>query len=270
MSVLILTLNESHNIVRCINSVSWSDDILVLDSHSADDTPDKAAELGARVYQRTFDSFADQRNYAIDTIGFKHDWVLHLDADEVVTAELRDEIGVVILRDDFSAYRIASRLMFMGKWLRYSGMYPIYQVRLGRKDALRFRQVGHGQREALEAVRVGTLKSPYLHFGFSRGIADWIERHNRYSSDEAKYGMQILQAGDGVFAGLLDFTDPVRRRRALKQLSVRLPCRPLLRFLYMYFLKLGFLDGHAGLVYCRLMSMYEYWTVIKMHEPRES
>ena len=131
-----------------------------------------------------------QRNYALDTIGFKHDWVLHLDADEVVTAALRDEIALAIADSRFSAYRIASRLMFMGRWLRFSGMYPSYQVRLGRKDSLRFDQVGHGQRESLGAGQVGTLKNPYLHYGFSKGLADWIERHNRYSTDEARFELQ--------------------------------------------------------------------------------
>jgi len=266
VSVLILTLNESGNIARCMNAVAWSDDIVVLDSFSTDETPVRAAALGARVHQRAFDTFADQRNYAIDAIGFRHDWVLHLDADEVVTDELRNEIAEVIQRDRYAAYRIASKLMFMGKWLRFSGMYPTYQVRLGRKDALRFQQVGHGQRETLEAARIGTLKAPYLHFGFSKGIADWIERHNRYSSDEARQGLRVLQENRVGLAGLFSLGDPVRRRRALKQLSVRLPCRPMLRFLYMYFLRLGFLDGRAGWVYCRLLAMYEYWTVLKMRE----
>jgi len=270
VSVLILTLNEASNIGRCMNALAWSDDIVVLDSLSTDDTPAKAAALGARVHQRAFDTFADQRNYAIDAIGFRHDWVLHLDADEVVTDELRDEIAEVIRRDRYVAYRIASKLMFMGKWLRFSGMYPTYQVRLGRKDALRFRQVGHGQRETLEASQIGTMKAPYLHFGFSKGIADWIERHNRYSDDEARQGLKVLQENGVGLSGLLSLGDPVRRRRALKQLSVRLPFRPLLRFLYMYLLRLGFLDGRPGFVYCRLLAMYEYWTVLKMRDLKDA
>lgn len=266
VSVLILTLNESGNIIRCMDAVAWSDDIVVLDSFSTDDTQAKAAALGARVYQRAFDTFADQRNYAIDVIGFRHDWVLHIDADEVVTDELRDEIAEVIRRPGFPAYRIASKLVFMGKWLRFSGMYPTYQVRLGRKDSLRFQQVGHGQRETLEASLIGSMKASYLHFGLSKGIADWIERHNRYSNDEARKGLQLLQEGGVGLSGLMSVKDPLRRRRAWKQLSVRLPCRPLLRFLYMYFLRLGFLDGRAGWVYCRLLASYEYWTVLKMRE----
>ena len=154
--------------------------------------------------------------------------------------------------------------MFRGRWLRYSGMYPTYQVRLGKKESLRFAQVGHGQRESLPAERIGTLKEPYLHYGFSKGLADWIERHNRYSSDEAKENLN--QAA--VTPSRLFSPDRTERRRALKALSVRLPFRPLLRFLYMYMLRLGFLDGRTGWTYCRLMAMYENWIVLKERELR--
>ena len=116
----------------------------------------------------------------------------------------------------------------------------------------------------LSPDQVGTLKNTYLHYGFSKGIADWIERHNRYSSDEALDGFE-KRATEKAYIGLFS-TDKTERRRALKRLSERLPFRPLARFLYMYFLKLGFLDGRAGWSYCRLMAMYEYWIVLKQRE----
>ena len=269
VSVLILTLNEAGNIGRCIASVTWSDDVVVLDSFSADATVERAAAGGARVYQRAFDNFAGQRNHALDHIEFRHDWVLHLDADEVVTDELAREIAASIQEPGFDAYRLASKMMFMGRWLRFSAMYPCYQVRLGRKDQLRFEQVGHGQREVIGAGQVGTLAAPYLHFGFSKGLADWLERHNRYSSDEAAKGVEWLRQGSGGLAGLFS-GDPSGRRRALKRLSVRLPLRPALRFIYMYVLRLGFLDGRAGFIYCRLLAMYEYWIVLKMRELKQA
>ncbi len=270
VSVLILTLNEQENIARCIQSVSWSDDIVVLDSFSSDDTVEIATSSGARVQQRAFDDFAGQRNHALDSITFQHDWVLHLDADEVVTSSLRDEIAEVIADPSFSAYRIASKLMFMGRWLRFSGMYPSYQVRLGRRDSLRFEQVGHGQRESQRTGRIGTLKHPYLHHGFSKGLADWIERHNRYSTDEAEFEMQASSGGNLWIRDLFMFSDRTRRRRALKLLAARLPCRPLLRFIYMYVLRLGFLDGRPGLIYCRLLAMYEYWIALKVRELKDA
>jgi glycosyltransferase involved in cell wall biosynthesis len=266
VSVLILTLNEAGNIQRCMDSVRWSDDIVVLDSFSIDDTVEQAQSAGARSYQRTFDDFARQRNYALDHIAFTHEWILHLDADEVVTAELRDEIAMAIADARFCAYRLASKLMFLGRWLRFSGMYPSYQVRLGRKGALRFEQVGHGQRESPGTGRIGTLENACLHFGFSKGLADWIERHNRYSTAEAMHEMQWLGRECVPLPDVFALSDRMRRRRALKILAARLPFRPVLRFVYMYVARLGFLDGYPGLVYCRLLSMYEYWIVLKVRE----
>lgn len=269
MSVLILTLNEAGNIRRCIESLAWCDDVVVLDSISTDATVDIAAACGARVYQREFDNFANQRNHALDHVEFKHDWILHLDADEVVTPELAHEMAAKVQDQRFVAYRIASKMMFMGKWLRYAGLYPSYQVRLGHKDRLRFEQVGHGQREALAADAVGTLRAAYLHYGASKGFADWLDKHNRYSSDEARRGLEVLRGGGGGLRGLFALGDPLARRRALKQLSVRLPFRPFFRFFYMYVLRLGFLDGRPGYVYCRLLAMYESWIVLKMRELKD-
>ena len=100
-------------------------------------------------------------------------------------------------------------------------------------------------------------------------MADWLERHNRYSSDEAVKGIELLWQGSGAMADLFS-RDPSSRRRALKRLSVRLPFRPALRFIYMYFLRLGFLDGRPGFIYCRLLAMYECWIVLKMRELKES
>lgn len=266
ISILLLTLNEEANLPACLASVAWSDDIVALDSYSQDATVTIAEQAGARVHQRVFDNFAGQRNHALDHIDFKHDWILHLDADEIVTPELRAEMLQAIDDDRFDAYRVPSKMMFFGQWLRYSGLYPSYQVRLGHRQRFRFKQVGHGQREDLDPDRVGTLTHPYLHYSFSKGLTDWFEKHNRYASDEARETLRLLAGRQGIdWLGLWS-SDPTRRRRALKALSSRLPFRPSLRFLYMYVLRRGFLDGRAGLTYCRLLSIYEYLIVLKTRE----
>jgi glycosyltransferase involved in cell wall biosynthesis len=266
VSVLILTLNEERNIGTCLAALRGFNDIVVLDSFSTDQTVQIANGLGARVYQREFDNFAGQRNFALENIDFSNEWILHLDADEALTTELLEEIRRAILDPNVDAYRIPSRLMFMGQWLRYSGMYPTYQVRLGRKRALRFAQVGHGQREDLDPRRVATLKQAYLHYSFSKGLADWFERHNRYSTDEARATVVRLREGGRVdWLGLIS-TAATRRRRAMKDLSMHMPFRPLLRFLYMYVLRRGFLDGRAGWTYCRMMATYEFMIVAKARE----
>ncbi len=129
----------------------------------------------------------------------------------------------------------------------------------------KFRQVGHGQKEDMEQSRIGTLNNPYLHYSFSKGFKDWFEKHNRYSSMEAEEitaasGNRQCRTGPGFALQ----PDPARRR-ALKELSFRLPFQATdARFIYMYILRLGFLDGHAGFVYCRLLAIYEYMIVLKI------
>jgi glycosyltransferase involved in cell wall biosynthesis len=238
----------------------------VIDSFSTDRTIEIAQAAGARVVQRAFDSFAGQRNFALQNVRFNHDWVLHLDADEVCTEPLRQEIQQAIFEPQFYAYRIPSKTIFLGQWLRFSGMYPCYQVRLGRHPVFRFKQVGHGQREDITPARVGTLKEPYLHYSFSKGFEDWFAKHNRYSSDEALDFIENCQGENLDWSSLLSFRDQTRRRRALKDLASHLPCRPICRFLYMYVLRMGFLDGRAGLKYCRMMAMYEAMIDLKVEE----
>lgn len=266
ISVLIITHNEATNILSCIQSLDWTDDIIVLDSYSDDNTLSMAQNLGARVYQRKFDNFAAQRNYALDSFEFKYDWVLHLDADEIVTSKLFDEMSQAIKINKYDAYQVPSKTMLFGKWLRYSGMYPVYQVRLGHKNRLRFKQVGHGQREDLSPNRIGTLKEPYLHYSFSKGFAHWLDKHNHYSTNEA---LEFIKSKDdfAIINWINIFSiNRTRRRRALNKLSYLFPFRPLQRFIYMYFFRLGFLDGYLGLIYCRLLAIYEYMIELKIRE----
>lgn len=264
VSVLILTLDEAANLPRCLAALQWTDDVVVLDSGSRDGTQAIAERAGARLFQRPFDNFANQRNHALDTVTFKYDWILHLDADEVVTPGLREELARRPGTETFDAYRLPSRLMFMDRWLRYCGDYPTYQVRLGRRDKLRFVQVGHGQREALAPAQIGTFESPYDHHSFSKGLDDWFARHNRYSSDEARRMVELV-GEEGTESWRALFTgDRTSRRRVLKDLTARAPFRGTLRFLYLYVLRGGFRDGLAGLRYCQMMAVYEQMIAIKM------
>ena len=264
-SILILTLNEENNIQRCLDAVSWCDDIVILDSYSSDRTLEIAQKAGARIYQRKFDCFAAQRNYAIDHIDFQYEWLFHLDADEIFTDQLRNEIESRIATEKFDAYRIPSKMIFHDKWLRFSATYPTYQVRLGKLKALRFEQVGHGQREGNEPLCVETIVNPYLHYSFSKGIFDWFEKHNRYSSQEAEEAIHFIDSGKIKWSEIFS-RDPVYRRRALKELSFLTPFRPVAKFIYMYILRGGFLDGIMGLHYCILHALYEYMICLKIKE----
>ena len=269
ISVLILTFNEERNLSACLESVSWSDDVLVLDSFSTDKTIEIARAAGVRVLQNRFVNFAEQRNFGLEHGGLKHEWVLHLDADELVTNEFKTEALRITRSGQKQAYRVPSKMMFQGCWLKYSGTYPTYQVRLGRRDRLRFKQVGHGQREDLPADCLGTLNEALLHYSFAKGMTDWTEKHRRYAAAEADHALKNASSGIDL-AGLFFARDAVRRRRALKSLSTRLPCRAALRFFYMYLIRRGFLDGSAGFQYCRLLSHYESMIVSKTRELRQA
>lgn len=265
-SVLILTKDEEANIGACLDSVSWCDDVVVLDSHSMDRTREIASACGARVFQRAFDDFGAQRNHALDNIDFRHAWVFHLDADERFNEALREECEQVIARDERSAYFVANRLIFLGTWIKRSSQYPYHQVRLVKLGEARFTKSGHGQREDAPQRGAGYLQTPYDHLNFSKGIADWVDRHNRYSTEEAAEAA-TLRNGPIPLADVFS-ADPLARKRALKRLHSRLPARWLFKFLYLYVGKLGFLDGYPGLAYCTLNGFYDFLISLKIREAR--
>jgi glycosyltransferase involved in cell wall biosynthesis len=257
VSALILTYNEERNIAACLGSLAGIDDIVVVDSGSTDRTCALAEDLGARVLSRAFDSFANQRNFGLDEGSLRHEWVLHLDADEVATPEFLFALESLGPEPGIEGYRVPSKTILNGRWLQYSGMYPTYQVRLGHRDRMRFKQVGHGQREELLPEQVGTFPEPYLHYNFSHGITQWLRKHVGYAEAEAE---QFFRDRDVVLRpGDLFSSDRTERRRTLKRLVNRLPVafRPPLRFLHAYFLRRGFLDGRAGLQYAMMLSCYE-------------
>jgi glycosyltransferase involved in cell wall biosynthesis len=258
VSTLLLTFNEERNLPPCLRALAWCDDIIVVDSGSTDSTREIALQAGARVLQRPFDDFASQRNFGLEKGEPRHEWVLHLDADEIVTQPFLDRLNALEEVDGIDAYRVPSKIVILGHWLRYAGMYPAYQVRLGRRDRLRFKQVGHGQREDLPPAAVGTFNEPYLHFNFSHGLAAWLRRHVRYAEEEARQ-LVALRTGRQLTSGRWLGVDSTDRRRRAKDLAAKLPLmmRPASRFLYVFVWRRGFLDGRYGLLYALMLSVYE-------------
>jgi glycosyltransferase involved in cell wall biosynthesis len=268
ISVLILTFNEEKNLPSCLESLSWSDDIVVLDSYSTDRTSEIARQANARVYQRTFDCERNQRAYGLNEIEFKHSWVYISDADEVVTPELRDEMLAISVDQDRRevAFRVRYKNIFMGRWIRHSSLYPTWLVRLVRPQSVCVEREFHSS--CVANGPEGRLQNHFLHFSFNKGLNAWYEKHNVYSSSEAQAALQSLKSKELDWSGAFNFSDPVRRRKALKELSLRLPFRSGFRFFYMYLIRGGFLDGSAGYMYCRLIAAYEYMIVTKMAEIR--
>ena len=264
VSILILTLNEAANVGACLESVRGFDDVTVLDSGSVDGTQSLARASGASVLERSFDNWASHQNWAMANVPFRHPWVFYLDADERMTPELASEVRAIAADRSRAevAFYCGRRNWFMGRWIRHA-MPPGMIMRFFRPGRVRFERL-------VNPVPVidgphGYLQNLFEHQNFSKGLSEWIDKHNRYSQMEAIEGMRLL-AGARPSLGRLLGGDPFDRRKALKELSFRMPCRPLAKFLWMYLLKRGFLDGSAGFTYCRLQAMYEYMIVVKMAE----
>jgi glycosyltransferase involved in cell wall biosynthesis len=268
ISVLILTKDEEQCLPLCLNSVSWSDDVIVFDSFSTDRTVKVAQAAGARVVQRAFDNYASQREAARTQVNYRYPWVLAVDADEVVEQDLAEEIQRLVRTDagDHAAYRMRRKDTFMGRWIKHATLYPSWFVRFYRPARIHYGPRAVHEYPTVEG-HIGELRGHLVHYNFSKGLGQWLERHNRYSTIEAEESLKSLARRPLPMHALFR-SDPVARRRALKELSFRLPCRPLLRFFYMYLLRLGFLDGIPGYHYCRLLAIYEYMIVLKMKEIR--
>jgi len=255
ISVVILSHNEALNLPRCIAAVRDCADVVVLDDGSTDGSPAIVRKCGARVVEHQFVSFADQRNWAMEHAGLSHDWVLHLDADEVMTPEALAEVAVLLpsMQADQVGW-IARKVMLGDRWLRFSADYPVYVARLIHKQGPRFVMRGHGEVIDAPAEAGVYLHEPMLHYAWSKGWADWRQRHERYAEAEAR---RLLSEGAKVSWRDLMQRDDVIRRRALRMLSFKLPFRAAQRFVYAYILRGGFLDGLAGLRFCIAMAQYE-------------
>jgi len=279
ISVLIPAKNEEKNLPACLTSVAPAAEIFVVDSQSEDRTVDISEEYGAQVVQFHFNgSWPKKKNWALDNLPFSHDWVLIVDCDERIPPELWAEIAEAIQQPDYDGYYLNRRVFFLGTWIRHGGKYPDWNLRLFRHQAGRYEDLqtsdipNTGDNEVHEHVmipgQVGYLKEDMLHEDF-RDLYHWLARHNRYSNWEARVYYNLLTGmGEQGTIGANLFGDAVQRKRFLKTIWVRLPFKPLLRFLLFYVFQLGFLDGRAGYIYARLLSQYEYQIGVKLYELR--
>ena len=273
ISVIIMTKNEQQDLPGCLESVAWSDDIHVLDSGSTDDTCEIARRHGAHVVMR---EFADNtklwggdesahRNWSLRNIQYKYPWVLNIDADERVTDKLRADIErVAASAGEPVAYRIQRRDFLRTTWLKHVQTSPFY-MRLFRPERIRFERVVHSV--PIVDGPVGQLAGFLDHYPFSKGIRQWLERHNSYSTLESRQIMENRR-NNATFSVRKAFTAPDfnERRFHQKELFYRMPLRPLLKFFLLYVGKRGFLDKGAGLEYALLQAFYEYMIVLKVQE----
>jgi glycosyltransferase involved in cell wall biosynthesis len=276
LSVLVPVKNEAGNLRDCLASVAFADEIVLVDSGSVDATPQVAAEFGAQIVQFQWDgTFPRKKNWALENVPWRHDWVLIIDADERITPALENQIRQAISRDDVAGFYLNRRYWFLNGWINHSGYFPSWNLRLFRHEHGRYERFDttagsdSGDNEVHEHVllngRADYLSEPMEHYAFP-DIATFREKHQRYAVWEAQVREQWRRSGERLSGN--PFGSPIQRRRWLKLLALRMPFRPTLRFLYHYVVRQGFRDGYRGWVLSRLMAWYERLIALKTRELR--
>ena len=245
ISAVIITFNEAENIVACLESVSWADEIVVLDSGSTDLTVDIARGYTEKVLSQPWAGYSAQRNAAHDLA--ECDWILSLDADERITPELAEEIRRMLENppEDLDGFELPYKVFYREKWLRHGGFFPEKHLRLFRRDRGRY-----GDRAVHESLKVdgqtGMLNHFVEHYSY-RSVSDYLARMDTYSTLSAEEYF----------------------RRGRRTGPLRTTGRALFNFFKMYFLQRGFLDGYEGFLMAGLYTMYTFTKYAKLRELTE-
>ena len=242
LSVIIITRNEERNRVECLQSISWADDIIVVDAQSSDRTIELAKQFTQKVFVAEWQGYAKAKQYALQHT--RHEWVLWLDADERVVPELALEIQHIIShsRDENSGYEVARRAYFLGKWIRHCGWYPGYVVRLFKKEGARFNSSTVHEKLELHGS-IGRMRHDLIHYT-DDNLFHYFSKFNRYTT---------LAAHD---------LDKNGERFSIKRLIIN----PMYLFMKMYIIRRGFLDGVHGLVLSLLSASYVFTKYAKLRE----
>lgn len=267
VTVMVFTLDEELNLPRCLESLRFTDDVLVIDSFSRDRTEAIARAAGARFCQHVFEGFGRQRNWAIANAAPRYEWILILDADERVPPELALELRRLLagVPAGIGAYRLRRRFYLWGRWLRYSSNYPTWVVRLVHRDRVRYVNRGHAETQEVDGA-IGEVDCDLIDEN-AKGLDEWFERQNRYATQEAEF--ELAQEALPLDLRKMLSPDPIVRRAVLKRVTRRLPGRALVYFVYSYFLRGGFRDGLDGLMFCSMRAMFEQMVVIKKYDMRK-
>src|SRR3989344_5533233 len=283
ISVIILTYNEELNIGNCLKSVAdWANEIIIVDSFSADKTLEIAKKHTNKIAQRTFVNQAEQFNWALDNLEIKNEWILRLDADEYLTEELKSEISEIfnirtsdvlnVSKLDINGFYIKRRVYFMGRFIKYGGYYPAWFLRLFRKGKARSEERKMDEHLVLLEGKAERLKNDFIDDN-KKNLSWFIQKHNNYASREAD---GILRTSDVLNIGTSNvqkLSGQVARKRWLKDnFYYRLPlfCRAYLYFCYRYFIRLGFLDGKEGLIFHFLQGFwYRFLVDAKIYESKK-
>lgn len=258
LAVVILTYNEEANLAQALDSVAgWANEVFILDSQSTDQTLDIAAQYGCHIAQNKFENYAKQRNYALDHLPIRSEWVLFLDADEWLPEALKQEISTLITTSpEENGFFINWRLIWMGRWIR-RGYYPSWILRLFRHGKGRCEDRAVNEHLIVEG-KAGQLRNDFMHED-RKGVTDWIAKHNGYATREAQelFNTRVTPDYREIDARL--FGTQAQRKRWLRyKVWNRLPplIRPFFYFFYRYVLSGGFLDGKEAFIYHFLQALW--------------
>ena len=263
ISIFIITYNEEKDILKCLDSVIWSNDVVILDSFSTDETLAIANNFNnVRTFQKKFDDYSTQRNHGLKKIKFKNEWVLILDADETCSENLKEELLSSKFKNDKDTivYSLRRKTFFANKWLKHNSMYNVWIDRLVRPEYVSFYGRVH---EKLHYDGISKkLSYDINHYSFSKGIDHWLSRRNNFSTLSAEY-----ETNNGYKLSIKNFysKDPVKFRQFLNAVYRKLPFRWVIFFMYNFFIKLCFLDGVRGIQYVALETYYEFLIVCKIN-----
>lgn len=273
VSIIVPAKNEVKNLADCLASVAWADEVFVVDSHSTDGTQALAESLGARVVQFDYSGgWPKKKNWAIENLPLSNEWIMILDADERITPALEREIRTAIREPGIDGYYIRWKFIFLGRWMKHSWshgwMLRLFRRGTGAYEDLGMRGEGGWDNEVHENIvvtgKTGRLQELLLHES-NQDLAYWIRKQNEFSTWNAVRREQQLAEGIPSIASLFS-SDPLKQRKWLKAIYLRLPGKPFWMFMYLYLCKLGFLDGKAGLYFCALRASHELNTSAKVYE----
>ncbi len=257
VSVIVLTRDEEPNIERCLTSVAWADQVLVVDSGSKDNTVQIARARGVDVVEHPWLGFSGQREFALRLPMLRHNWVYFVDADEWVSPELAEEISIVLRAQSCAAYAQRFRLIFQGTWIRHCGWYRgSWIVRMVDRQCTKFDDNAIGERPCVDGP-IGRLANDLVDEDL-KGLAVWLVKHVHYAQLEAQNRQKYDSLVSRIRAlGKRADTRPLMRKMLKDVVFPLVPAKPLALFIYMYIVRLGLLDGPAGLRFCFYHAWYE-------------
>ena len=269
ISVLILTYYEEKNIEECLRSIyDWAGEIFIVDSFSTDKTIEIAQSYTDKIYQHPFENFAQQRNWAQENLSLKNEWVFHLDADERVSPELNSELKKIFSsKFEADGFMVSRKTIFRGKWIRFGGHYPVYHLRIFKRNKGKSEERLYDQNYIVKG-KILKMKGDIINI-INPDLKLWKANHIKWAYLEAQ---EILGNKNRIMNIRLE-GNPIERRNWVRyKIYYKMPLflRPFIYFLYRYILRLGFLDGKQGLIFHFWQGFwYRFLVDIKTYELRK-